>query len=288
MIKDKLTLVAVGSNPLVAAELHRILRSLLKLPLPIKEAVTAEIKADVSESFYICANTQGPALAKIIHESCLFVFDLQPTTKFFLDIAQIPAGENVLVFNNRTEYTQLLINKCHELGINQLNFEPLAYEELPAAELQEKLRKARYIIGVEAFTGAAVLQSEKYKPYLRPDVKIISGQRTASVASASHLLWALSGYYYLYYALSLTMLTTHIPPNASLNLLSQNLQKVITGLQQSVLQTVTSQITGSQRQTIEQQHEMETESSTTASAATIKKQLEQLAFLTRKIARLMN
>lgn len=288
MIKDKLTLVAVGSNPLVAAELHRILRSLLKLPLPIKEAVTAEIKADASESFYICANTQGPALAKIIHESCLFVFDLQPTTKFFLDIAQIPAGENVLVFNNRTEYTQLLINKCHELGINQLNFEPAAYEELPTAELQEKLRKARYIIGVEAFTGAAVLQSEKYKPYLRPDVKIISGQRTASVASASHLLWALSGYYYLYYALSLTMLTTHTHPNASLNLLSQNLQKVITGLQQSVLQTVTSQITGSQRQTIEQQHEMETESSTTASAATIKKQLEQLDFLTRKIARLMN
>ena len=289
MKKDNLTLVAVGSNSLVAAELHRILRSILKLPLPIKEAITAEIKKDGSESFYICANTQGPTLAKIVHDSSLFVFDLQPTTKFFLDIAQIPAGENVLVFNNRTEYAQLLINKCHELGINQLNFEAAAYEELPESVLQEKLSNARYIIGVEVFTGRAVLQSEKYKPYLRPDVKIISGQRTASVASASQLLKALSEYYYLYYAMSLTLLTMRTPSPYELNKLSQNLQRVVTALQQSALQSVTLQITGqSQNQPAENKQHRKIEACTTANAATIKKQLEQLDFLIKRFTRLMH
>ena len=289
MKKDNLTLVAVGSNSLVAAELHRILRSILKLPLPIKEAITDEIKKDGSESFYICANTQGAAVAKIVHASNLFVFELQPTTKFFLDIAQIPAGETVLVFNNRTEYTQLLINKCHELGINQLNFEAAAYEELPESALQEKLSKARYIIGVEVFTGRAVLQSEKYKTYLRPDVKIISGQRTASVASASRLLLALSEYYYLYYAMSLTLLTMRTPSPYELNKLSQNLQMFITGLQQSVLQTVTLQITGQKQNSADKnQQEAKIEAYFTANAATIRKQLEQLDSLRKKIARLVH
>lgn len=286
MMKDNLSLVAVGSNSLVAAELHHILSSMLRLQLPIQEAITTEIASNDSESFYICANTQGPILAKIVPASHLFVFDLQPTTKFFLDIAQIPAGEKVLVFNNRTEYTQLLIKQCRELGINKLNFEPAAYEELPVAELQKKLSEARYIIGVDAFTGSAVLQSKKYKAWLRPDVKIISGQRTASVASANRLLLALSEYYYFYFSMALTKLTMQAPPLYPLSKLSQNLQRVISDLQHSVLQTVTLQVTGRKAPMPENKLQAEIIASPTATVTTIRNQLEQLAFLKKKITQL--
>lgn len=286
MMKDNLSLVAVGSNSLVAAELHHILSSMLRLQLPIQEAITTEIASNDSESFYICANTQGPILAKIVPASHLFVFDLQPTTKFFLDIAQIPAGEKVLVFNNRTEYTQLLIKQCRELGINKLNFEPAAYEELPVAELQKKLNEARYIIGVDAFTGSAVLQSKKYKAWLRPDVKIISGQRTASVASANRLLLALSEYYYFYFSMALTKLTMQAPPLYPLSKLSQNLQRVISDLQHSVLQTVTLQVTGRKAPMPENKLQAEIIASPTATVTTIRNQLEQLAFLKKKITQL--
>lgn len=286
MMKDNLSLVAVGSNSLVAAELHHILSSMLRLQLPIQEAITTEITLNGSESFYICANTQGSILAKIVPASHLFVFDLQPTTKFFLDIAQIPAGEKVLVFNNRTEYTQLLIKQCRELGINKLNFEPAAYEELPVAELQKKLSEARYIIGVDAFTGSAVLQSKKYKALLRPDVKIISGQRTASVASANRLLLALSEYYYFYFSMALTKLTMQAPPLYPLSKLSQNLQRVISDLQHSVLQTVTLQVTGRKAPMPENKLQAEIIASPTATVTTIRNQLEQLAFLKKKITQL--
>lgn len=286
MMKDNLSLIAVGSNSLVAAELHHILSSLLRLQLPIKEAITADITTDASENFYICANTQGSTLAKIVPASRLFVFDLQPTTKFFLDIAQIPAGENVLVFNNRSEYAQLLINQCYKLGINKLNFEPAAYEELSASVLQKKLLKARYIIGVEAFTGAAVLQSEKYKSYLRPDVKIISGQRTASVTSANRLLLAISEYYYQYFTTTTAKLAKEQEQTARLSKLSQNLYELINGLQQSVLQTVTLQITGGQKQANNQEQEPKIETCTATTYNTIKIQLQQLEFLKEKISRL--
>lgn len=284
MMKDNLSLVAVGSNSLVAAELHNILSSMLRLQLSIQEAITTELASNDSESFYICANTQGPILAKIVPASHLFVFDLQPTTKFFLDIAQIPAGEKVLVFNNRTEYTQLLIKQCRELGINKLNFEPAAYEELPVAELQKKLSEARYIIGVEAFTGSAVLQSKKYKAWLRPDVKIISGQRTASVTSANRLLLAISEYYYQYFTTTTAQLAKEQEQTARLSKLSQNLYELINGLQQSVLQTVTLQITGGQNQTNNQEREPKIETCTAATYNTIKMQLQQLEFLKEKIS----
>lgn len=286
MIQTNLRLLAVGSNPLVAAELHHILRSILSFKIPIAEAETKDIKTAKPDTFYICANTQGVALAKFIPANRLFVFDLTPTTKFFLDIAKIPAGESVLVFNNLPEYAELLIRKCHELSINQLNFETAAYEELPTAILQEKLSAARYIIGVEAFTGTAVLQSETYKSYLRPDVKIISGQRTASVASANRLLLAISEYYYLAFSATAAKLAKEQGQITSLSKLSQNLDKLITGLQQSVLQTVTFQITGAQSQANKHKGKPEIETYTTATYDTIKMQLKQLEFLKEKISRL--
>lgn len=277
-----LTLLAVGSNSLVAAELYHILRSILSIPIPIKKAITKEITSVQPEALYICANTQGAALAKILPADCLFVFDLQPTTKFFLAIAQIPAGANVLVFNNYTKYAQLLINKCHELGINKLNFEVAAYEELTPAVLHKKLSEAHYIIGVEAFTASAVLQSEKYKSYLRPDVKIISGQRTASVASANRLLLALSEYYYLHYS---HLLAESANEPTTIEYLSQCLQEVITGLQQSVLQTVTLQVIG-QGQVAKNKQQAATKFCSTTELTTVQKQLAELNFLKEKISHL--
>lgn len=277
-----LTLVAVGSNSLVASELYDILRSILNIPIPIKKAITKEIISAQPDTLYICANTQGAALAKILPADCLFIFDLQPTTKFFLAIAQIPAGEKVLVFNNRTEYTQLLTNKCYELGINQLNFEAAAYEELTTAELHKKLSDARYIIGLEVFTGSAVLQSKKYQPFLRPDVKIISGQRTASVASASRLLFTLSEYYYLYYS---HILANSANEPATIASISQSLHELITGLQQSVLKAVTLQIMG-QGQTAKNRQQATKTFFPTTDLITVQKQLEELAFLKEKISHL--
>lgn len=286
MMQNNLRLLAVGSNPLVAAELHHILRSILSFKIPIAEAETKAIRTAKPDTFYICANTQGAALGKFIPANRLFVFDLTPTTKFFLDIAKIPAGESVLVFNNLSEYAELLIRKCHELGINKLNFKPAAYEELPTAVLQKKLSAARYIIGVEAFTGTAVLQSETYKAYLRPDVKIISGQRTASVASANRLLLAISEYYYRYFTVAVAKLAQEQEIDTRLSELSQNLDKLITRLQQSVFQTVTFQITGAQSQANKHKREPEIETCTAATYNTIKMQLEQLEFLKEKISRL--
>lgn len=290
-MSDKLSLTAVGSSPLVAAELHRILQTIIGFPIAISDTVTKAVKGAEPNKLYVCANTQGQALKKILPDDKLFVFELTPTTKFFIDIAQIPAGETVLVFNNLFEYTELIIDKCQKLGIDKINFQTAAYEEMPPSDLQRALKNARYIIGVDVFAGEAVLKSASYRKYLRPDVKIISGRRTASVASANRLLAAISDNYYKYFSDRLSSLG-NLPLAAAsagdLRELSKRLQEITKGLKESVLQSVTTQVTGQSELLARNSDawELTLSGDFAADINRVQNQLEQLALLGEKIHKL--
>ena len=195
---NKPRLIAVGSSALVAREIAGIASALLGPSLPIETMLTTEIEAPAPDTFYVCAVTQEDRLRKVLPAAQLYVFDLHPTTRFFLDIAKIPAGETVYVFNNLYPYTELLIEECHELGINTLHFRPLAFEEMALPALLEELEQARWLIGVEPFVGKDLLLAPPYREHLRPDLTIIPGHRTASVTSACQLLTGLAEYHQLH------------------------------------------------------------------------------------------
>lgn len=242
-----LNIVAVGSSPLIAEEIREITKSILAVPLPITTRTTAEVTTAEPHTFYVCATTQGETLAKRLPQKQLYVFGMEPTTKFFLDIAKIPAGETVYVFNNLLPYTKILTERCQELGMTNLKFEPIAYEEMDGTEVAKRLQAAKYIIGVDIFVGDKVLQSAAYKKYLRPDVQIIAGTRTASVASANRLLAAIGAYYYREYMNRLYALVDN-KDEVMLKLISHDLGQMLEELQQSVLQTVTAQVGSKQKQ----------------------------------------
>ena len=192
---SELKLIAVGSSPLIAEEIKSEVASLIGDELSIGTMTTDEVRDVKPNTFYICALTQGIVLEKIVPRGSLFVLDLRPTTKFFLDIATIPIGERVCVFNNRLPYTQLLIDECRRLGIDQLRFEPIAYDEMSASDVIERLSAARYIIGVACLMDERMLFSDRFNGWLRADVKTIAGRRTASIKSAGRLLAGIAEFY---------------------------------------------------------------------------------------------
>ena len=191
----ELKLVAAGSSPLIADEIKSIAQSFLGEEIFIDTALTDDIKSLDEKNFCVCAVTQAEKLSRVISPEKLFVFDLHPTTKFFLDIAKIPEGAEVYVFNNRLPYTKLLAQECRSLGVDKIFFHSIAYDEMPAAEVRDRLQKARYIIGVDRLVGENFL-FQRYRDCLRPDVKIIAGKRAASVASASKLLAGIAEFYH--------------------------------------------------------------------------------------------
>ena len=191
---SKLKIVAVGSSPIIANEIKNIAQSFLGTVIPIICTTTDQIHTSVENAFYICAVTQQEKLSAVIPTEQLFVFDLHPTTKFFLDIAKIPANSSVLVFNNLLPYTKLLASECQALGICSLDFTFLAYEENSPEAAISALQQAQYIIGVDCLIEN-VLKKAPFVAALRKDAIIIGGQRTASIASAGNLLAAIAKYY---------------------------------------------------------------------------------------------
>lgn len=191
-----LRLKAVGSSPLIADEIKSVAQSFIGTEIFIDTATTREVGQIEDDTFYICAKSQENFLRTKLSDKNLFVFDLHPTTKFFLDIAQIPAGSEVYVFNNLLPYTKLLAQECRAVGVDKVNFHFVAYDEMPPEEVYAALSRAYYIIGVDCLVGEQMLFSEAYRGCLRSDVKIIAGKRVASIASASKLLAGVAEFYY--------------------------------------------------------------------------------------------
>ncbi len=189
----ELKLTAAGSSPLIAEEIKSVAQSFLGAEIPIVTATTDEVKALAENIFCVCAVTQAEKLSRVVPADKLFVFDLHPTTKFFLDIARIPAGAEVCVFNNLLPYTKLLAEECRALGVDKISFHSIAYDDMPAAEVHSRLHRAEYIIGVDRLLEHVLLKT--YRADLRPDVKIIAGKRAASLNSAGKLLAGIAEFY---------------------------------------------------------------------------------------------
>lgn len=238
-------IIAVGSSPLVAKEIADMLVSILH-PFPeLVQRIAAQTTAAVTiepdaDTFYVCANTQGSILAEKIPPKQLFILELQPTTRFFLDIAKIPSGEDVYVFNNLMPYIQLLTQECRELGITKLHFHPLAFEEMPAAKIEQGLKQAKWLVGVAPFVGKDVLFSGHYQKYLRPELTVIAGHRMASVASASRLLAAIAHFY----RQELQKEQTVLMPSDNSSQLAEEMLLLTHRLQEASLEIIKQQISG--------------------------------------------
>ncbi|MBR1397797.1 MAG: hypothetical protein IJ563_09735 [Selenomonadaceae bacterium] len=243
-----LKIIAVGSSLLIADEIKSIILTLLGNEIPIRTLATPEVKSVSNNTFYVCATTQKVYLQNIIPDNQLFIFDLHPTTKFFLDIAKIPAGEKVYVFNNLMTYTQLLAKECCQLGINNLKFQPIAYDEMPNDIVHNLLREANYIIGVDCLMGDKMLFSDKYLPSLQKNVNIIAGKRAASVSSASHFISAIADFYYNHLIKERNAITKKISKVDSTAIyeqitnLSAQINRIINFLRYAANQAITNQI----------------------------------------------
>lgn len=191
-----MNIAAVGSSPLIANEIRSAAQFIVGNKLPIATYSTYEIQADTLADLYICAQTQFKTLQKFIPENKIFVLDLTPTSKFFIEVSRIPSGETVYIFNNQLEYTTILSSYCESLGIENLIFVPIAFDEMPHDEIIKRLQSAKYIIGVDKFVGKNILLSDRYKSYLRPDIHIIAGTRIASVRSACGLLHGIAAHFH--------------------------------------------------------------------------------------------
>lgn len=194
---SQIKITAIGSSQLIAKEIAYMCQYILGNSIPIEIIATKDVIPPTSPNqLFVCANTQKAKLQTILPNKQLFIFDLRPTTTFFLKVASIPQGETVYIFNNLSPYIEEIKKECNSLlGNKKLHFKGIAYEELSMSEMKEKLREAKFIIGVDQFLDDKVLLSPKYKEFINPSATIIPGKRTPSIKSASSLLEGICNLY---------------------------------------------------------------------------------------------
>ena len=275
----ELKLKAVGSSPLIADEIKSIAESFLGNEIFIDAVATENVAHAEADTFYVCAKSQEPYLIERIPRENIFIFDLHPTTKFFLDIAQIPANEFVCVFNNRLPYTKLLIDECRGLGITQLNFFPAAYEDMALTEVADRLQRAGVVIGIECLMGKRMLLSEKFSPYLKANVKIISGKRVASVKSFGKLLAGIADFYYA--ALVDEKNFLNAVGSDQIKILSDKIAQTVNMLKSAVNHAVTAQVDFNGKSNLSD--EVAASEQNQIDSTTVDEQLRVLRYIKKKI-----
>ena len=181
-------IIVAGSNELNAAEISHVVRRIVGDSVYIHSMVSADITGHEDADLYVCALTQREKLLSLISPKSLVVLDLRPTAEFFIALSHIPAGEHVYIFNSNDRFAKLMVKMCRDYHINDIHFEIIAYEDMPAKQVIQKLRQARYIVGVDHFVDKGVLLSPQYSSYLRNDVTIIGCMRMATMVSACELI----------------------------------------------------------------------------------------------------
>jgi len=188
MVTADFNLIAIGSNELLAKELADAVRLILGEQIHVDTCLSKNLTEKMAGDLFICNKSQVNSLLKLIPIEKILILNLTPTTQFFVETAKIPAGETVYVFNNRLEYAMQLIELCIEMNIKQVQFVPIAYDEMDENNVAALLTEAKYIIGVDRLLGNEILFSDKYKDFLRPDITVIGAKRVAAIQSACALV----------------------------------------------------------------------------------------------------
>jgi uncharacterized protein YukE len=179
--------VVVGINDVAAKELEKVVVDTLG---DLVETQNANITnyADFSGDMYICFITRGKELADRFGADKVAAVEMRPPAEFFTQIARIPEGENVVIFNNGQAGADVMLKYFHKYNLNHVNFEVAAFEEKSEDAIRRQLAATKYIVGFEGFTAPGMVLYTKFGDALPPGVKVIvSPPREAAPETLSQM-----------------------------------------------------------------------------------------------------
>jgi methyl-accepting chemotaxis protein len=183
-------LVVLGIIGVNAGNIEEIKNVVLSTVGNTAEIVTATIDTykQVKADLYICLVNRSQEMAAAFGADRVVPLTLLPPPEYFIKISQFPAGASVIIFNNSTAGTKVLVKSLQQYDLNHVTYEVVPYDELSFNEVAEKLSKAKYIIGGEAYVGKQATLFKKFGDYLPSDAIVLaSPPRIADTSSVSRL-----------------------------------------------------------------------------------------------------
>jgi methyl-accepting chemotaxis protein len=141
---------------------------------------------------FVCISSRKSEVAKFVPQEKVIGIQMVPESRFFIDLAKLPKGQQVILFNNSSSYAKTLIQYALDMGIDHLVFDIIAYDEMGSEEVISALKKAEIIVGVDAIVGAQGVFMKSYKQHFGPKTRVIACKRVTNVSSACELMKAIT------------------------------------------------------------------------------------------------
>jgi len=184
---DNIRVLTVAGGSAIAEEILAAIKPVLGKNVQGRACAFKEMGSNVTEDLVVCVSSRIAETSEKVSRDKLVGVEMVPSGKFFVELAQIPAHQDVYIFNNSTSYAKQLVRYSEEMGIHHLNFKFISYDELSENQVVEALKSAEYIAGIETIVGAKGHLS-KYRGSLKSNVKVIVAKRILNVAAACELM----------------------------------------------------------------------------------------------------
>lgn len=180
-------LLLVGINESAAHELETVV---VKTLGDMVETTRTNLKEYMSYScdMYVCFINREKEFIEKFGAEKVAALEMRPPATFFINIARIPAGEKIILFNNSQGGADVLLKFLKAYELSHVTYEVVAFEEMPEAVVRQTLSEAKYIIGNDGYVAQGKPLYTQYGSLLKPEVTVIaSPPREATPESVSRL-----------------------------------------------------------------------------------------------------
>lgn len=242
-MNSSIRIITTAGDYLIANELMTAVQQILGNTFDVHACPINNLPEHTGADLFLCVSSRKTELAKKIPQDKIVGIELLPYNYFFIQVAKLPAGATVHIFNNSTSYAKKLEEYCGELSIDHIRFEYISYDEITEEEAGRRLAAAKLIIGVETIVGVEGVLNHRYKKYIQPDARIIAAKRIASVESACELMQWITSFGNKQLLLQITENTNQL--NGQLQQITGIAQRISTSInnETAALQDITTKFT---------------------------------------------
>ncbi|MEA4902259.1 methyl-accepting chemotaxis protein [Desulfitobacterium sp.] len=169
----------IGSSLPVANELFRVTELFFsdKVEMVNKYDIR-KLPNNLTEDLFIVLPTRVEQASQYVPREKVLGVELIPEVQLYVEVAKIPKGKSVGIFNNNTAQGNKILGYIQSYGLNHLNYTVIPFDELSEDQVKELIQENDVILGMGGFVGKDEVLYTKYREALKPGQQVISFQRT--------------------------------------------------------------------------------------------------------------
>lgn len=169
----------IGSSLPVANELFRVTELFFsdKVEMVNKYDIR-KLPDNLTEDLFIVLPTRVEQASQYVPREKVLGVELIPEVQLYVEVAKIPKGKSVGIFNNNTAQGNKILGYIQSYGLNHLNYTVIPFDELSEDQVKELIQENDVILGMGGFVGKDEVLYTKYREALKPGQQVISFQRT--------------------------------------------------------------------------------------------------------------